>query len=70
MLLEEFLLVTWVKLVDNKSTLCLDITSLVVGSYGYNSGQIEQRVAHEWRCTGRHMEVCDHRVAACSRRML
>jgi hypothetical protein len=47
MLLEESLLVTWVKLVDNKATVCLDITSLVVDSYGYNSGQIAQRVAHE-----------------------
>jgi hypothetical protein len=46
MLLEESLLVTWVKLVDNKPTVCLDITSLVVDSYGYNSGQIEQRIAH------------------------
>ena len=34
MLLQESLLVTWVKLMDNKPTVCLDATSLVVDSSG------------------------------------
>jgi len=29
-----------------KPTVCLDVTSLVVYSYGYNSGKIVQLVAH------------------------
>jgi hypothetical protein len=47
MLLQESLLVTRVKRVANKPTVGLDVTSLVVNSSGYNSGPIEQHVAHE-----------------------
>src|SRR5439155_13491177 len=31
-----------------RPTVCLDVTSLVVYSDGYNSGNIVQLVAHEW----------------------
>src|SRR2546430_17593770 len=30
----------------HKPTVCLDVISLVASSYGYNRGEIEQRVAH------------------------
>jgi hypothetical protein len=39
------------KMVQKKEvipTVCLDVISLVARSCGYNSDQIEQRVAHEW----------------------
>src|SRR5882724_13602896 len=40
-----------------KPTVCLDVISLVASSYEYDSGQIEQRVAHElaghWATHGR-----------------
>ena len=35
-----------------KPTVCLDVISLVASSCGYDSGQIEQLVAHKWAVHG------------------
>src|SRR5438132_9281489 len=48
-----------------KPTVCLDVISLVASSCGYDSGQIEQRVAHElarhWVTHGGPAERPQHR---------
>jgi hypothetical protein len=33
---------------EHKSTVCLDVMSLIASSCGYNRGEIELRVAHEF----------------------
>src|SRR5712691_2094930 len=43
-----------------RPTVCLDVTSLVVYSDGYNSGNIVQLVAHEWAV---HVATPDPRSA-------
>ena len=50
---------------DTIPTVCLDVTSLLADSYGYNSGKIAQLVAHELAVHvaihGGHVERTQHR---------